>query len=62
MDAYQRGDYATAYQVWHPLADQGSADAQYYLGIMYDNGDGVLQDYAEALVDVELCLGVLYER
>jgi len=27
-----------------PLAKQGYAKAQYYLGVMYDNGQGVLQD------------------
>ena len=30
-------------------ADQGDADAQYNLGLMYYNGDGVTQDDAEAL-------------
>jgi len=30
------------------LADQGDADAQYHLGVMYANGLGVLQDQAEA--------------
>ena len=46
--AYQRGDYATALQIWRPLADQGDAGAQAWLGLMYDNGHGVTQDYAEA--------------
>ena len=32
MDAYQRGDYATAMRLWRPLADQGNAAAQLYLG------------------------------
>ena len=27
-----------------PLAEQGVANAQYNLGVMYDNGDGVPQD------------------
>ena len=30
-------------------ADQGDAAAQYNLGVMYDNGQGVPQDYAEAV-------------
>ena len=30
------GDYATALQEWRPLAEQGHADAQYNLGIMYE--------------------------
>ena len=30
-------------------ADQGDARAQYHLGLSYATGQGVLQDYAEAL-------------
>ncbi len=44
LAAAQAGDYATALQEWRPLAEQGDASAQYYLGVMYDNGKGVLQD------------------
>jgi TPR repeat protein len=47
-DAYQAGDYSTALQEWRPLASQGHAWSQYSLGLMYDTGEGVLQDYAEA--------------
>ena len=32
----------------HSRAEQGNAAAQYNLGVMYDNGEGVPQDYAEA--------------
>ncbi len=46
--AYKRGDYATALREFRPLANQGNADAQYNLGVMYDNGLGVPQDHAEA--------------
>ena len=42
------GDYATALRLLRPLADQGIADAQYYLGLMYDKGEGVPQNYAAA--------------
>ena len=49
LDAYERGDYATALVEWVPLAEQGHADAQFYLGILYDLGIGVPQDYAEAV-------------
>ncbi len=37
MDAYNLGDYTTAMQEWRPLAEQGDADAQYNLGLLYDN-------------------------
>ena len=30
-------------------AEQGNADAQFNLGVMYDNGRGVRQDYAQAM-------------
>ena len=49
LTAYNNGDYATALKEWKPLAEQGDVDAQYHLGVMYDNGDGVSQDYKEAV-------------
>ena len=48
MEAYQKGDYATALSIWLPLAEQGDAEAQNWLGVMYDYGDGVTQDDKEA--------------
>ena len=47
--AYQRGDYATALKLWHPLAEQGDANAQFRLGVMYDSGQGMLRNEAEAI-------------
>ncbi len=44
FEAYQRGDYATALREWKPLAEQGQASAQYNLGLMYANGEGVPED------------------
>ena len=44
LTAAQSGDFATALREWEPLAKQGNARAQYNLGVMYDKGDGVLQD------------------
>lgn len=49
VDAYERQDYATAYAELRPLAEQGSAAAQDYLGDMYYYGRGVVQDYAESV-------------
>ncbi|MDA0221360.1 MAG: tetratricopeptide repeat protein, partial [Proteobacteria bacterium] len=49
VDAYNRGDYATALHEWRPLAEQGNAYAQSILGVMYYEGTGVPQDYAEAV-------------
>ncbi len=48
-EAYKRGDYATAYQEWLPLAEQGNADAQFSLGGMYAGGEGVPEDDAAAV-------------
>jgi hypothetical protein len=47
--AYQRGDYANAMRILRPLAaDQGMALAQFSLGVMFANGMGTPQDYAQA--------------
>lgn len=48
MRAADRGDFATALRVWAPLAQQGDAEAQFNIGILYEYGLGVVQDYAEA--------------
>ena len=47
--AYQRGDYATALSRWHRLAEQGDAEAQFHLGVMYESGQGGLRNDAEAI-------------
>ncbi len=49
LDAYQKGDYATALREWRPLAERGDADAQNNLGVMYEKGQGVPQDYKESV-------------
>ncbi len=50
LDAYNRGDFATALKEWQPLADQGEANSQYNLGLLYARGQGVAQDYKQAIV------------
>lgn len=54
LTAAKAGDFATALQEWRPLAETGDADAQRNLGIMYDSGQGVAQNYAEAAKWYEL--------
>jgi len=44
LTAYESGDYATALREWKLLAKQGNAVAQFNLGVMYYNGQGVPQD------------------
>lgn len=46
--AYKLGDYETACRISRSLAEQGLCDAQIFLAIMYDKGQGVPQDFAEA--------------
>jgi len=47
--AYERGDYAQAAEIFRPIAEQGHADAQYKLGIMYAFGQGVPRGYDEGV-------------
>ncbi|WP_085909117.1 tetratricopeptide repeat protein [Kiloniella majae] len=42
--ALVKGDYATALTELRPLAEQGDSTAQYYLGVMYKEGQGVAVD------------------
>ena len=45
VTAYKLGDYETAFSELKPLAEQGYADSQGFLGWMYQNGLGVSKDY-----------------
>ncbi len=54
MAADQRGDYATALREWRPLAEQGYAKAQLFLGNMYFFGQGVSKDYVQAYMWFDL--------
>jgi uncharacterized protein len=47
--AYDRGKFATALDLWQPLAEQGSPDAQAGLGNLYLGGYGVSPDEAAAM-------------
>ena len=59
--AYRRGDYAAALREFLPLAQQGDAQAQFNLGVMYGEGQGVPRDYAEALKWFRLAAAQGYE-
>lgn len=48
--AYDRGEYGQAAKLLVPLANQGNVDAQMHLGVMYAEGQGVLQDYAQSFL------------
>jgi TPR repeat protein len=69
--AYQQKDYATALKELTPLAEQGNANAQMFLGRMYMLGEGVLKDPEQAIkwfkasasqgnADAQFFLGSMY--
>ena len=48
LEAYERRDYEAALRHFRPLAEQGNAEAQLHLGIMYEYGKGVPWNPVEA--------------
>ncbi len=50
IEAYERGDYGAARAAWAPLASAGDPMAQYFLGHLYAEGQGVARDHGKALV------------
>jgi TPR repeat protein len=72
LAAYDQGDYATALKEFLPLAQQGDVKAQFNMGILYEKGHGVPQDFQEAFrwyylaaaqgdASTQNVLGMLYE-
>ncbi|MDA0262121.1 MAG: tetratricopeptide repeat protein [Proteobacteria bacterium] len=49
-DAYGRGDYAAALDVYRSLAAARNSSAEYYLGVMCEFGHGVEKDISEAVI------------
>ena len=47
-DDYQNGDFTSALQKFQESAEKGDVIAQYALGLMYDNGEGVTQNNTTA--------------
>jgi uncharacterized protein len=73
VSAVHREDYELAARLFYPLAEQGHAGVQSFLGVLYANGQGVPQIYEEAIqwfqraVDqgdarAQSHLGLLYAR
>ena len=48
LNALNAGEYETAYEIWRHMAEQGHASSLQMIGLMYREGIGVAQDYAEA--------------
>ncbi|MEO7750149.1 MAG: tetratricopeptide repeat protein, partial [Sphingomicrobium sp.] len=70
IEAWQRGNYASAVAIWRPLAERGDADAQFNIGQAYRLGRGVPINLSQAKswleksaaqghVDAETTLGLL---
>jgi uncharacterized protein len=49
LDAFNAGDYATAFSIWWPLAKAGDAKSEASLGFMYYSGKGVRRDDQRSL-------------
>ncbi len=62
LSAYQKGDYSTAIKEWRPLAEEGSAAAQFNVGRMYLDGQGVPQDPSQAAKWFERAAEQDYEK
>jgi len=48
--AFDRADYATSLKIWMPQAQSGDAEAQAYVGEIYEKGLGLSPDYDLAAV------------
>jgi ATP-dependent protease ClpP protease subunit len=46
--AYDQGRFEVALALWLPLAESGLAAAQFNVGVLFEKGQGVTQNYAEA--------------
>lgn len=71
--AYQKDDYDTAYKEFLPLAEKGNGAAQFILGLMFEDGEGVLRDIKQAIywfkkvakqddTNTQYNLGLMYEK
>jgi hypothetical protein len=69
--SYLKGHFDAAHEEWLPLAELGDAEAQFNMGVMYDEGAGVQQDLVTAaewykkaaeqgFVDAQANLGMMY--
>ena len=52
--AFDKGDFAAALIEWKPLAKKGDADAQFNVGLLYEQGKGVPVDGNSKAMDYEI--------
>jgi TPR repeat protein len=50
---FKMGHYDNAHTIWEALENKGNAQASFNLGILYEDGLGVLQDNQQAIVHYE---------
>lgn len=73
MEAFKKGDYATAFVTWKAAAEKGDAEAQFDLGVLYAKGLGTDQNMQQAVrlyrsaaehgnVQAAFSLGQLYSK
>jgi len=71
--AYANGDFETAARVFSAMAAKGDKEGQYYMGLLYEEGQGVEKSYQEAVnnysnaarqgfLDAYFALGEIYLR
>lgn len=48
VTAYSQGNFSKAFRIWMPIAEAGDEIAQFNLGLLYFNGEGVPKDHHEA--------------
>ena len=69
--SYLKGNFDDAHEEWLPLAELGDIEAQFNMGVIYDEGAGVQQDLAiaakwyekaaqQGFVDAQANLGMMY--
>jgi len=72
-EAQYKGNYAQALELLRPIAEEGNAEAQVALGLMYAKGQGVARNYQEVLkwfrlaaaqgnVEAQFRLGAMYAK
>ncbi len=71
LEAYTVGSFEAAAREWAPLAEKGDVAAQYHLGLLYEEGQGVDKSYdlarfwylraaTQGYVDAYFALGEMY--
>lgn len=62
VDAWTEGNYILAHELLRPLSAQGSAVAQYIIGLMYFRGKVAGKDYKESIKFLNLSAEQGYAR